>query len=384
MHKVLNKYNLPAEIKYCVRCVISNQRPRIGFDEEGVCSACLFSDHKKTGIDWPSRQQELKDLCDKYRKTDGSFDVIVPGSGGKDSAMVAHMLKTEYNMHPLTVTWSPHLYTDIGFKNLQAFIASGFNNILYSPNRLIHRKLTKIAFEQMGDPFQPFIFGQLAIPFRAAIQYDIPLVFYGEDGEVEYGGAMDKADRASLPFADFVKNRFSGVMASKFADWGINQADLKQYELSPAELAAIETKGIRQYFFSYFHKWVPQENFYYAQKHTGFEANPEGRSEGTYSKYASLDDQIDGFHYYMSFIKFGLGRTTSDAAHEVRDGHITREEAVALVKRYDGEFPKKHFQTFLDYCQITEKEFWEIVDNFRPPHLWKKENDQWKLLHQVK
>ena len=159
--------------------------------------------------------------------------------------------------------------------------------------------------------------------------------------------------------------------------------DLKQYELSNAELEAIEKKGIRQYFFSYFHKWVPQENFYYAQKHTGFKANPEGRSEGTYSKYASLDDQIDGFHYYMSFIKFGIGRATSDAAHEVRDGHITREEAVALVKRYDGEFPKLHFQTFLDYCKITEKEFWEIVDSFRSPHLWKKENGQWKLLHQV-
>lgn len=383
MHKLIEKYKLPIDVKYCKRCVISNQRPRISFDEEGVCSACRFADHKKTGIDWSARRKELQELCDKHRRTDGSFDVVVPGSGGKDSAMVAHMLKHEYGMHPLTVTWSPHLYTDIGFENFQSFIASGFDNILYTPDRLVHRQLTRIAFEEMGDPFQPFIFGQCSIPFRVALHYDIPLVFYGEDGEVEYGGSMELADRPSLPVEDFVKNRFSGVFVKQFVDWGMNENDMKKYTLTSEEIAEIEKKNIKQYFFSYFHKWVPQENFYYAQKHTGFKANPEGRSEGTYSKYASLDDKLDGYHYYLGFIKFGIGRTTSDAAHEIRDGHITREEGIALVKRYDGEFPQKNFQTFLDYCQITEEKFWEVVDSYRSPHLWKKENGQWKLLHQV-
>ena len=109
------------------------------------------------------------------------------------------------------------------------------------------------------------------------------------------------------------------------------------------------------------------------------------RSEATYSKYASLDDLTDPFHYYMSLIKFGIGRTTSDAAHEIRDGHLTREEGVALVRRYDQEFPEKYFNKFLEYLDITEKEFWGIVNAYRSmsPHLWEKVNDAWGLKHTV-
>ena len=141
-------------------------------------------------------EKELEDLCNKHRSNDGSYDVVVPGSGGKDSNYVAHMLKDQFGMTPLVVTWAPAIYTDIGRTNLTAMIDSGFDNILVTPNGSVHRKMTKAAFLEMGDPFQPFIYGQYSAPFRVAIQYGISLVFYGEDGEVEYGGSMDKADRA--------------------------------------------------------------------------------------------------------------------------------------------------------------------------------------------
>jgi hypothetical protein len=141
--------------------------------------------------------------------------------------------------------------------------------------------------------------------------------------------------------------------------------------------------GCEFHWYSYYHKWVPQENYYYCKEHTGFEANPDGRSEGTYSKYASLDDKMDGFHFYLAYVKFGIARATSDAAHEVRDGHITREEAAALVKRYDGEFPKKNFKEFLEYTDITEDQFWEVVNGWRQPHIWTNENNEWKLRHAV-
>ncbi len=127
---------------------------------------------------------------------------------------------------------------------------------------------------------------------------------------------------------------------------------------------------------------MPQENYYYCVENTGFKANKE-RSEGTYSKYASLDDKIDGFHYYLMFIKFGIGRATSDAAHEVRDGHLTREEAVALVGRFDGEFPKKYYELFLDYAGITEQEFNDVVNSWRPAHVWREINGEWFLRHKV-
>ena len=182
---VQENYGLPDKVKFCKRCVVSNQRPRIVFDDEGVCSACRFAEHKKNVIQWSKRENELTQLCNKYRSKNGSYDVIVPGSGGKDSNYVAHMLKEKYDMHPLVVTWAPHIYTEIGRKNLTSFIDSGFDNILITPNGSVHRKLTKAAFIEMGDPFQPFIFGQYSAPFRVAIQYAIPIIMYGEDGEVE-------------------------------------------------------------------------------------------------------------------------------------------------------------------------------------------------------
>lgn len=379
---ISKKYGLPNEIKFCKRCVVSNQRPRIVFDSEGVCSACRFAEHKKHNIDWISRERELIKLCDSHRSKDGSYDVVVPGSGGKDSNYVAHMLKHRYGMHPLMVTWSPHIYTDIGKKNLTSMIDSGFDNILITPDGITHRKLTKAAFIEMGDPFQPFIFGQYSAPFRIAIQYDIKLVFYGEDGEVEYGGAMDLADRPSLSYDDFVKNRFSSIYPEYFKKYDIDQFELRKYGLSNDELLQIKKKNINQYFFSYYHKWVPQENYYYSIENCGFEPNPE-RNEGTYSKYASLDDKLDGFHYYLAYIKFGIGRCTSDAAHEVRDGHIDREEAISLVKKYDGEFPKKYFKDFLKYCDLTEEKFFQVIDNWRSNKIWERKDNQWFLKYKV-
>ena len=381
-NNVIEKYKLPSDVKYCKRCVVSNQRPRIVFDEEGICSACRFSDYKNNGINWAERANQLAQLCEKHRSLDGSYDVVVPSSGGKDSNYVTHMLKDKYNMHPLVVTWSPHIYTEIGKKNLTSLIDSGFDNILITPNGEINRKLTKAAFIEMGDPFQPFIFGQFSAPFRVAIQYKIPLVFYGEDGEVEYGGAMKHADRSSLKYVDFVANRFSSIFPSSFEKFGIKKIELEKYGLSTEELNSIKELDIKQYFFSHYHKWIPQENYYYSVEHTGFEANPV-RNEGTYSKYASLDDKLDGFHYYLAYIKFGLGRCISDAAHEIRDGHITRDEAIALIKRYDGEFPIKYYQEFLEYCNISEKEFNEVIDSWRSDHIWKYENNEWTLKNPI-
>ncbi|MBI5881693.1 MAG: N-acetyl sugar amidotransferase [Elusimicrobia bacterium] len=382
-HPVIAKYKLPAEVRYCRKCVISNQRPRIHFDSDGVCSACRFAEHKKRGIDWASREAELKKLLDRHRSSDGSYDVVVPASGGKDSAFTAHQLKYKYGMHPLTVTWSPHLYTDIGWKNFQNFIhIGGFDNILGTPNGQVHRVLTRLAFERLGDPFQPFIYGQKAFPMRMAIHHKAGLVMYGEDGEVEYGGDTNATDRSGHDASeDLIKHYFSGIGPLEWTKHGVRREDLHAY--LPPTRKEVESAKLEIRFFGYYKKWIPQENYYYSVENTGFAANPDGRSEGTYSKYASLDDRTDGYHYYLGYIKFGIGRTTSDAAHEIRDGHITREEGVALVRRYDGEFPQKHFLEFLDYTGLSEKRFWEVVDSFRPPHLWEKTKKGWRLKHQV-
>lgn len=373
---IKEKYNLPKEVIFCKKCVISNQRPRIKFDKEGVCNACRYAEQKNNVIDWGKREEELWHLLAKYRRDDGRFDVIVPSSGGKDSVFVAHQLKYKYNMNPLTVTWAPHIYTDIGWKNFQAQIHAGLPNVLGTPDGKVHRRLTKDSLIEMGEPFQPFIYGQVSFPLQMALAYDVPLIMDGENGEMEYGGD-DSSNQKGFSIEDEIKYWFSNFPIEYWLEKGYTKKELAYY--FPPKIDQVIDAKINRQFFSYYHKWDPQENYYYAVENTGFKANPDGRSEGTYSKYASLDDRVDGFHYYLMYAKFGICRATSDAAHEVREGHLTREEAVQLVRKYDGEFPNKHFQEFLEYCNITEEFFWEVMDKWRAEHLWEKVDGEWKL-----
>jgi hypothetical protein len=253
----------------------------------------------------------------------------------------------------------------------------GIDNVLGTPNGIIHRRLTKISFDILGDPFQPFIYGQTNYPLQIAAKFKIPLVMYGENGEVEYGGDMKNAFSPTRDYrSDHKKHYFSGLGPEDLVEYGVDAKDLLPY-MPPAN-EDLEKIGTEVHFYGYYKKWTPQENYYYCVENTGFKANPV-RNEGTYSKYASLDDKIDGFHYYLAFIKFGIGRTTSDTAHEIRDRHLTREEGIELVKKFDGEFPAKYFDVFLKYCDITEEHFHEVIDSWRSPHLWTKVNGEWKL-----
>ncbi len=377
---LIQMYHLPKEVKYCKKCTMSNQRPRITFDKEGVCSACRFNEFKRA-LDWNVREKELQNLCDRFRSKDGSWDVIVPCSGGKDGSYVAHQLKYKYGMHPLTVTWSPLIPTEIGRKNLDAFIEiGGFDNILGRPNGRVNRKLTKLALEYLGDPFQPFIFGQYNFPLQIAVKYKIPLIMYGENGEVEYGGDMKNAYIPTREITDSDRHYFSGMGPEIWIKYGLTQEDLIPYNAPDYE--KIKKNKTEIHFFSYYKYWDPQENYYYSVENTGFNCNSV-RSEGTYSKYASLDDQLDGFHYYLSYIKFGIGRATSDASHEIRDGKLERDEGIELIRKYDGEFPKKYYDVFLKYCGITEEQFNEFIDSWRSDHIWEKNEKGWQLRHPI-
>jgi len=371
----------------------------VNFDDDGVCSACRFSEEKwGENLDWDSRDKELRDLLDQYRSSDGSYDCVVPGSGGKDSIYAAHLLKYKYNMNPLTVTWAPHLYTGIGFKNFQNWVhVGGFDNYLFTPNGRIHRLLTQNAFKNLLHPFQPFVLGQKTFATKMAHKFNIKLIFYGENPgqygsntsihEKKFNFGKKGKSSASGHRLDFVTSEHTndeiylgGKSISEYISEGCTAGDFSPY--LPLDPNIIEEKQIEQHYLGYYMRWVPQEAYYYSVEHADFEANTE-RSEGTYSKYSSLDDKTDGFFYYTAYMKFGYGRATMDAAQEVRNNHIDREEATALVKRYDGEFPKKYFKEFLDYISITENEFYETCDKFRSPALWHKIGDEWKLRHAV-
>lgn len=393
-------YGLPHEVRYCRRCVMSNQRPAstpefkntpdrkirtMHFDDHGVCDSCRYADVKEA-IDWKAREEQLLALLDKHRSKDGSYDCIVPGSGGKDSCVQAHVLKSKYGMHPLTVTWPPILYTDIGWKNFRAWLdVGGFDNLSFNQNGKVMRLLTRLSIENLLHPFQTFILGQKNLGPKLALKYGIPLVFYGEN-EAEYGNPIadnnaSLRDKAFHSMQNFDEIRLAGLPIRQImSEHNIDLADLKAY--LPAEASDYDRCPVEVHYLGYYLKWTPQEAYYYAVENTGFEANPF-RTEGTYSKYNSLDDKIDGFHYYTTYIKFGIGRTTYDAAQEIRNRHLTREDGVALVKRFDGEFPKKYFQEVMDYIGLAPERFLELCDKFRSPHLWKQEGGEWKLRYPI-
>lgn len=396
------KYGLPGKVVFCRKCVISNQRPSsavefahsreskkstIRFDRDGVCDACRYAEIKNRAVDWEERAFQLRQVLGKYRSRNGSHDVLVPGSGGKDSVYASHILKHKYGMNPLTVTWAPHLYTDVGWRNFQNWLhRSGLDNVLFTPDGAVHRKLTELAYRNLLHPFQPFIIGQKNFAPKMAARFGIPLVFYGEN-EAEYGNAIDENTSARRKAAYFTRHEkqdqplfLGGVPVQELPSHGIKPGQIDPY--LPVTADELEREKIEVHYLGYYLKWTPQECYYYAVDHTGFEANTE-RTEGTYSKYNSIDDKTDGYHYWTTFIKFGIGRATYDASQEVRNNHLNREEAVALVHRYDGEFPRKYFQEFLGYLNMGEDEFFEIADSFRSPHLWRQTASGWELRHRV-
>ena len=175
--------------------------------------------------------------------------------------------------------------------------------------------------------------------------------------------------------------KFGGVSMQEYIDTGKYTKDDFAPYIAPDKQDLIDN-GVEVHYLGYYLKWDPQECYYYSVDNTGFQANPV-RTEGTYSKYSSIDDKIDPFHYLTTLIKFGIGRCTYDAAQEVRNDKITREEAAYLVEKYDTEFPSKYFKEFLEYIDTTEDDFWKTIDKFRSPHLWKKTGEGWKLRHTV-
>ena len=293
-------------------------------------------------------------------------------------------------MNPLTVTWAPSIPTDIGRENLFNMCYTGQDNILFTPNGIIHRKLSKASTIEWGDNYMPFAYGQINVPLQCAVKFNIPLVIYGENGNLEYGGGVEDYNRPTLRISTTtIKDKFSGLPRPNAAselpkeNWlpeGVKIEDLKLY--LPPTKEELEKIGVEEHYYSYYHFWRPEEHYEVAKKECGYKPNPV-RTEGTYTDFASIDDKLDGFHYYFMFIKQGIGRATSDSAHQVRQGIITRDEGVEFVRKYDDEFPSLNLELFLDYMEMDMNELNQIFDKFRKPLIWKKENDEWKLRQQI-
>ena len=390
-------YGLPKKVVFCKKTLISNQLPNSAIefkhtirskkkttfiDKNGISDPWKYSRIKKK-INFKDREKKLLKLLEKFRGK-GEFDCVVPGSGGKDSCYAAHILKKKYGMNPLTVTWPPILYTEYGYQNFKNWLkSSSFENISAKRNEDLFKLLTKLSITNLLHPFQTFMLGQKNFPIKIAEKLKIPLVFYGENEAEHHNPIADNSksirDKSFHVYKNISEIKLGGLKINEIIrDYNFKFKDFEP--ILPLQENKLRKFPLQVHYLGYYLRWIPQEAFYYAVENCNFRPRPF-RTQGTYSKYNSIDDKIDDLHYYTTFVKFGIGRATYDVAQELRNDHLTIEEGKKLIKKYDGEFPDNYFSDTMKYLGINENFFIKLCERFRSPHLWKKIKNKWHLRH---
>ncbi len=363
------------KVFWCKNCLNMSTRPRIEFDNKCWCNACQWSEEKKT-FDWEGRKKELKKLLDKYRSNSGNFDCVVPVSGGKDGSYVAYTLKHKYGMNPLCITVAPALSLDLGDQNLKNFINSGYSHLHINPDVNIMQKLNKIGFVEKGFPYYGWLIAIQSAVIRTALNFNIPLLFYGEDGEVEYGGSTETKGNSLLSIDYQKKVWFEGgydLVMSKVGN--MKSSDLYFWNF-PGD-KEIGDKELHTATWSYFEPWDSYRNYVVAKEHCGLQEKEDSGS-GTFTNFAQNDQALYSLHTYLMYLKFGFGRATQDAGIEIRRRSMTRDQALNLVKMYDNSYPDEFIDTYLDYYQMTQNEFDSVLDKYANKDLFSKVDGRWQ------
>jgi N-acetyl sugar amidotransferase len=357
-----------------------DSRPRVVFDAEGVCNACRNAD-EKTETDWGARREEFLQLVEPYRSRDGRWDCLVPWSGGKDSSSIAWRLKFEFGLNPLLVTFSPLLPNDVGNRNRETMVQAGFDHLLFRPNQRVHRHLARRFFIERGNMKVAWDAGINAIPIQCALRFGIPLVFYAEHGESEYGGRVLTPESKKIKDFTEVIEHHIGDDPRNWVDDVVGEGDLNPYVYP--DLAPVRAAGIKALYFSYFFRWSMLENFRFLSTKIDFATHPAGRTPGTFTDFDSLDDKADNLYYYMQYIKFGFGRAVRDACRMIQNDQMTRAEALDTARKYDGEFPEEFLEDMLDYLGMDRAELERTIDLHRNSEIWIQEAGRWRLRYPV-
>ncbi|CAN1513515.1 WbuX, N-acetyl sugar amidotransferase [Methylophilaceae bacterium] len=359
-------------LTYCKRCVMPSTKPDLFLDHEEICNACRSFENRKN-IDWTARQNELANILDRYRNKDGNnWDCIIPVSGGKDSTyQVVKIL--ELNMNPLCVTASTCDLSELGRKNIENIKHLGVDYVEMSPNPIVRAKLNKIGLTQVGDISWPEHVGIFTIPVRAAVQFNVPLIIWGENSQNEYGGPASAADNNSLDRRWL--EEFGGLLGLRVSDL-IGQENLSRKNLIPyfypddEELTRVGVTGL---FLGHYLPWDGLSNFLIAQAY-GFES-ASLPTLGSMASYENLDNYQVAIHEYFKYLKFGFGRTTDHVCMHIRRGRLTREMGLSIVKIHDGKFPNeylgKKLEDILKPLNITMEEFIKVCDKFTNKKIFK-------------
>jgi N-acetyl sugar amidotransferase len=361
-------------LTYCKRCVMPDTKPDLHLDEHGICNACR-SYERRAEVDWDARYQELLKVLEKYRRPDGShWDCIVPVSGGKDSTyQVVRML--QLGLNPLCVTSSTCDLSPLGRANIENLKRLGVDHIEFSPNPRVRAKLNRIGLTQVGDISWPEHVGIFTIPVRAAVQFNVPLIVWGENSQNEYGGPAAAAENNVL-------NRrwleeFGGLLGMRVSDL-IGQEGIEARHLIPYTYPSdeeLQRVGVTGLFLGHYLPWDGLSNTLIASAN-GFQSYHKV-VEGSMVNYENLDNHQTGIHDYFKFLKFGFGRATDLACLHIRRGRLTRQDGLEAVKRLDGLFPweylGKPLKEILRPLDLSEDEFIRICDQFTNKKIFKRD-----------
>ena len=363
-------------IKYCRHCVYPETKPDLSLDENGICDACRFVDVKDT-TNWDLRRKELAEIFEKFKNKDGSnYDCVIPVSGGKDSTFQAYVVKEEFGLNPLCVSYHLPEFTDLGRKNLENLKKLGVDCLEFTPNPEICKKMQKIALIEFGDAQWPEHFGIFTVPVQVAVRYNIPLIVWGENSQAEYGGPLKDMENKYLDskWCEQYGTRVGGqsnsfVGPEVMLKHGIDRKFLNPY-IYPSD-EEIKQVGVTGIFLGSFIRWNIKEQLKKVRD-LGFTLH-DGPSEGTFTNYENLDNKIQGIHDYFKWLKFGYGRATDNASVQIRLNWINREEAMKLVKEHEGKLPERYLDEFLKQWDMSRDEFLQITEKFTNKELFKKD-----------
>jgi N-acetyl sugar amidotransferase len=361
-------------MRYCARCITPDIRPNIRLDGEGVCNACRSHQERRI-IDWTQRERAFREVISLAQSRSKGYDCLVPVSGGKDSHwQVVKCL--EYGLKPLAVTWKTPARTELGRRNLENLIRLGVDHVDYQVSPKVEKKFMLRALERFGSTAIPMHLALFNIPLKIAVRFEIPLVVWGENSAFEYG--HQKEEHTGFRLNGEWMRTYGVTHGTRAEDWV--SANLAEKELTPyfgPTDSELEEKGILAIFLGYYFPWDPQETYRVAQEH-GFLARADGPRTGYY-EFADIDDDFISIHHYLKWYKFGITRLFDNLSLEIRNGRISRKEAIQVIRKQGDQTPHGDIEKFCRFVGISKGQFFEIIEKFRNPEIWTCVNGRWMI-----
>jgi N-acetyl sugar amidotransferase len=361
-------------MKYCKICLQSDTRPGIYFDEQGICPACNYH-NSLTDVDWDERKKELDEIVAFGKAHNHSgYDCIIGVSGGKDSTRQAFFVKDVLKMNPLLVclNYPPEQVSQRGVDNVSNMIKHGFDCVVINPAPKTWRKLMRTGFMEHSNWAKTTELALFSSVPRMAIAYQIPLIWWGENVALQLGD-MNALGKSGSDGNNLRKiNTLQGGDASWLLKDEIRKNEILQYSY-PSE-REMDAADLRITFLGYFWKiWSLVDNGNFSALR-GLEVREDGPKNTGDMGVTSLDEDWFGLNQMIKYYKYGFGKISDYANEDIRNGRLTREEAIKLVEKFDGKCGENYIESFCDYIGISITDFWAHVNKSVNPNLFYKDS----------